>query len=97
MPSRKWRLFYFKRPDACARKRKTRNMNNCPIVAVRRCGGNDNHHIWNNHGTWWCALTLHLPDFTKKRLRLSLDTRDEKQARRLRDGLVALFGGVVAA
>jgi hypothetical protein len=70
-------------------------MNNCPIISSRR-SGNANHHLWNNHGTWWCHLTVHLPDFTKERLRLSLDTRNQRQARQLRDGLVALLGGTLA-
>jgi len=63
------------------------------IKAVARAqAGNANHHLWNNHGTWWCHLTLHLPDYTKRRLRLSLETRDQAAARSLRDALLALFG-----
>jgi len=63
------------------------------IQAVARCrAGNANHHLWNNHGTWWCHITFHLPDSTKRRLRLSLDTRDLNAARQLRDALLALFG-----
>jgi hypothetical protein len=61
-------------------------------VVVRAQAGNANHHLWNNHGTWWRHLTLHLPDFTKRRVRLSLNTRDLNAARQLRDGLLALFG-----
>jgi hypothetical protein len=70
-------------------------MKNRPIISARH-RANDNHHLWNNHGTWWCHLTVHLPDYTKKRLRLSLDTRDAEQARRLRDGMRALFSNVIA-
>jgi hypothetical protein len=67
-------------------------MNTQTIAVVRIQTGNANHHLWNNHGTWWCHLTLHLPDFTKRRLRLSLDTHDLNAARRLRDALLALYG-----
>jgi len=33
-----------------------------------------NHHLWNNNGTFCCHLTIHLADFTKQRLRLSLES-----------------------
>jgi hypothetical protein len=59
-------------------------------------GQNPNHHLWNNHGTWWCHFTLHLPDFTKHRVRLSLDTREPMTARALRDSLLALYGIAIA-
>jgi hypothetical protein len=61
-------------------------------LSVRCRPGNVNHHLWNNNGTFWCHLTVHLPDFTKRRLRLSLETDDIQSARRLRDSLFALFG-----
>ena len=70
----------------------TIRMNTQIIAAVRIQANNANHHLWNNHGTWWCHLTLHLPDFTKRRLRLSLETHDLTAARRLRDALLALYG-----
>jgi hypothetical protein len=73
----------------------TTRMNNKIKVVARARAGNANHHLWNNHGTWWCHLTLHLPDYTKKRLRLSLGTGDVSLARRLRDSTLALFGGRV--
>ncbi len=61
------------------------------IKAVARAqAGNANHHLWNNHGPWWCHLTLHLPDHTKQRLRLSLGTGDLSLAHRLRDSTLAL-------
>jgi hypothetical protein len=61
-------------------------------LSVRCRPGNPNHHLWDNNGTLWCCLTVHLADFTKKRLRLSLGTKDIEDARRLRDALIALFG-----
>lgn len=68
-----------------------------PTLSVRCHPGNPNHHLWNNNGTFWCHFTIHLPDFTKERLRLSLGTGDVNHARRLRDALMALFGGVIPA
>lgn len=54
------------------------------------------HHLWNNHGTFWCHFTVHLPDYTKRRLRLGLATRDFTEARQLRDALLALFAPLIA-
>jgi len=49
---------------------------------------NENHHIWNNNGTYWCHFTVHPPDFTKRRVRMSLHTADIEEARRQRDLLL---------
>jgi len=64
-----------------------------PRLSVRPRPGNANHHLWNNNGTFWCHLTFHQPDYTKTRLRLSLETKDLTIARQLRDALICLFGG----
>ena len=61
-------------------------------LSVRCHPGNENHHIWDNNGTFWCHLTVHLPDSTKRRLRLSLETDDIQKARRLLDSLFVFFG-----
>jgi hypothetical protein len=58
-------------------------------LSVRIAPGNPDHHIWNNHGTWWCHYTIHRPDFTKHRVRVSLRTRAKGVARRKRDALLA--------
>lgn len=57
-------------------------------LSIRVPGGNPHHHLWNNHGTWWVHFTEHLPDFTKRRVRKSLRTSDEKEALRRRDELL---------
>ncbi len=57
-------------------------------LAIRIRPENPNHHLWNNNGTWWCHYTLHLPDFTKRRVRASLETHDPRQARAQRDALL---------
>ena len=91
MPSFYLRRHFVFRPLMRAGRPTTR-MNTEIKVVARAQAGNANHHLWNNNGTWWCHLTLHLPDFTKRRLRLSLATHDRDTARRLRDSLLALFG-----
>ena len=53
--------------------------------ALRVDPANPNHHLWNNHGTWWLHYTLHLPDYTKRRIRKSLSTRSLEAARTKRD------------
>ena len=49
---------------------------------------NPNHHLWFNNGTWWVHYTEHLPDFTKRRVRRSLHTKEVGIARVLRDSLL---------
>ena len=58
-------------------------------LSVRVNRGNPDHHLWNNHGTWWLHYTLHLPDFTTRRIRKNLGTHDLDQARERRDELFA--------
>jgi len=64
-------------------------------LSLRVRGGNLNHHLWNNNGMYWCHFTVHLADFTKERRRLSLGTDNLGEARRLRDALLATFGGEI--
>jgi len=59
-------------------------------IAIR-IGGNPNHHLWNNNGTWWIHYTEHLPDYTKRRVRRSLGTQSVIAARSIRDR--QLFAG----
>lgn len=46
---------------------------------------NPNHHLWNNNGTWWFHCTIHRPDYTKERIRRSLETSDLSVAKLRRD------------
>ncbi len=57
--------------------------------SIRILSGHPNHHLWNNNGTWWCHYTIHRPDFTKQRVRISLDTCDPREARAKRDAILA--------
>ena len=54
---------------------------------------NPNHHLWNNHGTWFLHYTVHPTPFTKERIRRSLGTKDVAIARSRRD---AFFEHLVA-
>ncbi|HYE30091.1 MAG TPA: hypothetical protein VEH27_01560 [Methylomirabilota bacterium] len=67
------------------------------VLSIRTNRANSDHHIWNNNGTYWCHFTVHLPDFTKERVRVSLETRNITEARQRRDSLLALFGGSVGS
>jgi hypothetical protein len=49
---------------------------------------NPNHNLWLNNGVWWVHFTVHLPDYTSRRVRRSLNTKDESEARRLRDEIL---------
>ena len=60
-------------------------------LSLRFNRSNPNHHLWNNHGTWWLHYTTHLPDHTKKRARKSLGTQDGEEARQLRDKILTAF------
>lgn len=62
-------------------------------LSIRTTGG-ENHHIWNNNGTWWVHFTVHLPDYTARRVRRSLRTRDVAVARVRRDELLKSFPAV---
>ena len=57
-------------------------------LAIRVDRRNPDHHLWNNHGIWWCHFTVHGRDFTKQRIRRSLETPDLAQARSRRDALL---------
>ena len=71
------------------------NPNPIPVrLGVRVDDANPLHHLWNNHGTWWCHLTVHRPDGTSERVRLSLKTHDREDARAKRD---KIFGRLAAA
>jgi hypothetical protein len=59
-----------------------------PRRSLRIAEDNPLHHLWNNNGTWWVHYTEHLPDFTKRRVRRSLGTRDQQEAVRRRDALL---------
>jgi hypothetical protein len=50
---------------------------------------NRNHHLWNNHGTWFVCYTVYPTPLTKERRRESLRTKSLAEARRRRSELFA--------
>ena len=63
-------------------------MNTLEKTSIRVHAHTADHHLWNNHGTWWCHYTIHRPDYTKRRVRLSLGTPCVNRARKLRDEIL---------
>lgn len=60
-----------------------KSISSLPGIRVR--AENPNHHLWNNHGTWFLHYTVHPTPFTKERVRRSLGTKDVEVARARRD------------
>ena len=56
-------------------------------LSVRVNRKNQNHHIWNNNGTWWIHYTVYPTPVTAERRRESLHTKDLGEARAKRDTL----------
>lgn len=59
------------------------------LAGIRVRAENPNHHLWNNHGTWFLHYTVHPTPFTKERIRRSLGTKDVRVARERRDAFFA--------
>lgn len=57
-------------------------------LSLRVKGDNPLHHLWNNNGTWWIHYTVHLADYTARRVRQSLATQEVGEAIRRRDELL---------
>ncbi|WP_193213034.1 hypothetical protein [Luteolibacter marinus] len=62
-----------------------------PTLSHRQKTPAENHHLWNNHGTWWFHGTFHQSDGTGERARVNLKTRCLSEARRKRDHLIQRF------
>ncbi len=58
-------------------------------LSIRIDADNPDHHLWDNHGTWWIHYTLHVGGVRVRRIRRSLETSDRSEARRRRDALLA--------
>ena len=50
---------------------------------------NPNHHLWNNHGTWWVHATVLHGGIRQERVRRSMGTSDLHKARVRRDIFLA--------
>jgi hypothetical protein len=68
-----------------------------PPLGIRIRQENPNHHLWNNHGTWFLHYTVYPTPLTKERVRRSLGTKDLATARRNRDTFFASVGSGIAA
>jgi hypothetical protein len=66
------------------------------LPGIRVHPENPNHHLWNNHGTWFLHYTVHPTPFTKDRIRRSLGTKDVEVARARRDAIFADLAGAGA-
>ncbi len=64
-----------------------------PSLRIRINPANANHHLWNNHGTWFLHYTVHPTPLTKARVRRSLGTPSPAVARQRRDVFFARWGG----
>jgi hypothetical protein len=91
--------FLFSTPAArSSSTKKSRNMITLnSIPGLRRPAANPNHHLWNNHGTWFLHYTVHPTPFTKDRIRRTLGTKDLVEARQRRDRFFAQFARSVPA
>lgn len=61
------------------------------LLGIRVRTENPNHHLWNNHGTWFLHYTVHPTPYTKERVRRSLGTKDLNVARARRDSFFEQF------
>jgi hypothetical protein len=67
------------------------------LSGLRVDAENPNHHLWDNHGTWFLHYTIHPTPFTKERIRRSLGTKDVHIARERRDNFFATLANNAAA
>ncbi len=66
-------------------------------LAIRVDADNPTHHLWLNGPTWWIHFTVHTADGRKRRVRYSLETPEEDEARMLRDAVFASYGALEEA
>ena len=57
-------------------------------LSVRIRSNNPDHHLFNNHGTWWCHFWAIAGGIRQERFRINLHTRSRSTARTLRDSLL---------
>jgi hypothetical protein len=55
------------------------------VTRPKMVAKNKDHNLWRNGKNWWLHYTMHLPDFTSRRVRLNLGTADVETARMHRD------------
>jgi hypothetical protein len=62
------------------------------LATSRASATNPNHHLWKNGRLWWIAFTLLHDGWRQERVRQSLGTDNQLEARRRRDAILSLFG-----
>ena len=67
------------------------NHNLITLASLRISEANQNHHLWNNNGTWFLHYTVYPTAYTKERIRRSLGTKDVRIARERRDNFFSLL------
>jgi len=67
------------------------------LLKIRVAADNPDHHLWNNHGTWFIHYTVYPTPFTKERIRRSLGTSSRETARERRDAFFAHLAAPPAA
>jgi hypothetical protein len=86
---------FFVPASGCVNQRRRINMSTATLgapwasLSIKIDTENPDHHLWNNHGTWWIHYTVHQRDYTKRRVRVSLETRNLREARQRRNTLFA--------
>jgi RNA polymerase sigma factor (sigma-70 family) len=60
-------------------------------LKTRGAGKNENHHIWNNNGTWFCKFRVTTADGRIKKMKESLKTKRVEEARIRRDEMMAAY------
>lgn len=55
------------------------------VTRPKMVAKNKDHNLWKNGKNWWLHYTMHIPDFTSRRVRLNLWTDDVETARMHRD------------
>ena len=57
-------------------------------LSVRVRGNNPNHHLFNNHGTWWCHFWAVADGVRQQRFRVNLKTSSRTKARSQRNRIL---------
>ena len=57
-------------------------------LSVRVRKNNPDHHLFNNHGTWWCHFWAIADGIRQQRFRVNLHTSSRNEARAQRNNLL---------
>ena len=57
-------------------------------LSVRVRKNNPDHHLFNNHGTWWCHFWAIADGIRQQRFRVNLHTSSRIEARAQRNNLL---------